>query len=57
MIIDKGGFNKSILEVATMTDIDDEIEISIHGGDLNDRSVWINRDEAKELVKALVELL
>ena len=57
MIIDKGGFNKSILEIADAIDKDDEIEISIHGGDLNDRSVWINRDEAKELIKALVELL
>ena len=57
MIIDKGGFNKSILEVATMTDIDGEIEISIHGGGLDDRSVWINRNDIKELIKALVELL
>ena len=57
MIIDKSDFNASKLEISSTVDEDGEIEISIYGGNSDDRSVWINRDEIKELVKALVELL
>jgi len=57
MIIDKTDFNDSKLSVNDFLDEEKELEISIMGGTLHDRSVWLTKEEIKLLIETLIKAL
>jgi len=57
MIIDRSDFNDSQLWVAEKFDEEKELEIDIIGGYLDDRSIWLNKEQVKELIQVLLNAL
>ena len=57
MIIDRSDFNDSKLRVAEKFDEEKELEIDIIGGYLDDRSIWLNKEQVKELIQVLLNAL
>jgi hypothetical protein len=57
MIIDRSDFNDSQLRVAEKFDEEKELEIDIIGGTLDDRSIWLNKEQVKELIQVLLNAL
>ena len=57
MIIDRSDFNDSKLWVSEEFDEEKELEIDIIGGNLDDRSIWLNKEQVKELIKVLLNAL
>tara|TARA_R110000868_G_scaffold398489_1_gene671682 strand:+ start:325 stop:498 length:174 start_codon:yes stop_codon:yes gene_type:complete len=57
MIIDRSDFNDSKLWVTEEFDEEGEIEIDIIGGKLDDRSIWLNKEQVKELINVLLNAL
>jgi hypothetical protein len=57
MIIDRSDFNDSQLWVAEKFDEEKELEIDIIGGTLDDRSIWLNKEQVKELIQVLLNAL
>ena len=57
MIIDRSDFNDSKLWVAEKFDEEKELEIDIIGGILDDRSIWLNKEQVKELIQVLLNAL
>ena len=54
---DKSEFNYSTLCVSQEFDEDGEIELDIIGGSLHDRSIWLNKEQVKELINVLLNAL
>ena len=57
MIIDSSDFNDSQLWVAEKFDEEKELEIDIIGGNLDDRSIWLTKEQVKELIQVLLNAL
>ena len=56
MEIDRADYNDSKLCVSEEFDEEGEIEIDIIGGELHDRSIWLNKEQVKELLKHLIKM-
>jgi hypothetical protein len=57
MQIDKRDTNDSILEIADALDEDGELEIDILSAHSADLSVWLTKDEIKQLITHLISVL